>query len=206
MTTEPAAASEDIGCTINFDMRNLIQELASSEVQENIASHSSVSSLGEPINTLTVNPNCPRPVPTKSPTNGRSPETLVPINDDKMATIMRKLLLPKSSSTMETIATSLARRAVIIESINRLAKHVPYCVLSKISIDAINVTAESENNSPSRADFGMNDSFMTQSDFKHVTTSRGALLFIDMSGFTQLSQALNVESLSKVREGETNVI
>jgi len=206
MTTDPAV-SEDSRHTMNFDMRYMRQESASSKLKDDISCHvSAVSSLAGEQQSYTHLPyNIP--VPEESPANGRSSGTLinddvdgvVPTTDDRMATIMRRMLLTKSSSAMKTVGSSLARRALIIQSINRLAKHVPYCVLSKISRDSFNVTAEFGNELPTRTDFGRGESFMTQSYFKHFKTRRGALLFIDMSGFTQLSQALDVESLSKVR-------
>lgn len=79
---------------------------------------------------------------------------------------------------------TLAKRAVTIDAIHRYSRHVPNCVLKDIYSEATladtNVDIAQSNATPKSQKY------------------QAALLFIDMSGFTKLSQALDVESLSKV--------
>lgn len=79
---------------------------------------------------------------------------------------------------------TLAKRAVTIDAIHRYSRHVPNCVLKDIYSEATladtNVEIAQSNTTPKSQKY------------------QAALLFIDMSGFTKLSQALDVESLSKV--------
>lgn len=72
----------------------------------------------------------------------------------------------------------------VIESIRWMSSHVPRCVMQDLTKEAMLV--HKRENSMSKMPFAQ--------------TYRAALLFIDMSGFTQLSQLLDVESLSKVRK------
>lgn len=74
-------------------------------------------------------------------------------------------------------------------SIKKLSMHVPTCVLKKLTKDMIesqNIEeAEEKHEAGSQCE-------------ENVEVYQGALLFVDMSGFTKLSQALEVEELSKV--------
>ena len=67
--------------------------------------------------------------------------------------------------------------------------HVPTCVLKKLTKDMLESQNMEEGEEKHEADSQCDD---------YVEVYQGALLFVDMSGFTKLSQALEVEELSKV--------
>lgn len=87
---------------------------------------------------------------------------------------------------------TLAKRAVTIDAIHRYSRHVPNCVLKDIYSEATladtNVEIAQSNTTPKSQKY------------------QAALLFIDMSGFTKLSQALDVESLSKVSRSKCLIV
>jgi hypothetical protein len=91
----------------------------------------------------------------------------------------------KHSSRATTNSISLTKtRASIIDSIEWLGRHVPCCVLSQISHEVLYY----KKGNPMEHNFRM----------PYAVPYEAALLFVDMSGFTKLSQSLDVESLSKV--------
>ena len=119
-------------------------------------------------------------------------------NDDDIARAMSKMISSPKSISLGlplSLGVSLAKRAGVIESINWLGRHVPTCVLSEISKDVLCRTGTDV----------LADSRKTKKtmELPHAIRYEAALLFIDMSGFTKLSQSLDVESLSKVRATET---
>jgi class 3 adenylate cyclase len=127
---------------------------------------------------------------------------MISVDDEEMAKMMSKILLT-SSASHSTIGSSLANRAALITAITKLAKNVPACVLRKISKDSQSITDSCQKETlPSLSEGGQSDDIITSndSDAPYSETYRGALLFVDMSGFTKLAQVLDVESLSKVRE------
>lgn len=87
---------------------------------------------------------------------------------------------------------TLAKRAVTIDAIHRYSRHVPNCVLKDVYSEATladtNVEIAQSNTTPKSQKY------------------QAALLFIDMSGFTKLSQALDVESLSKVSRSKCLIV
>ena len=118
-------------------------------------------------------------------------------NDDETAMMMSKILSTQSrlGRKESTFGISLLKRATIIESIKWLGRHVPGCALNEICQHVFNLANKSTETTPMV--------------FPHVSRYSSALLFIDMSGFTKLSQHLDVESLSKVslsifRHGHNN--
>ena len=86
----------------------------------------------------------------------------------------------RSSNRSKALSQDIS---LIIESIRWMSSHVPRCVIQDLTKEAM-LVHKKENN-------------MSKMPFSR--TYRAALLFIDMSGFTKLSQLLDVESLSKVR-------
>lgn len=77
----------------------------------------------------------------------------------------------------------IQERLLMIKSIRWMSGHVPRCVMQDLTKQ---VMLGHEGDS-------------TMSKMPYAKTYRAALLFIDMSGFTKLSQLLDLESLSKVR-------
>ena len=104
-------------------------------------------------------------------------------NDDDIAETLANKLLPREESKNNELqlVSTLAERAATIESIKWLGRHVPRCTLRQISKHVNKESIEG-----------------TTMNLPHVSNYQAALLFIDMSGFTKLSQQLNVESLSEV--------
>ena len=114
-----------------------------------------------------------------------------PAYDDEMASRMSRLLSCEESKNesilVKNLESSALGRAAIIQSIRWLSRHLPRYALNQIRqhvVNHMNGTASKE--SPMTLPF--------------VSSYRAALLFVDMSGFTKLSQHLDVESLSKVSE------
>lgn len=79
---------------------------------------------------------------------------------------------------------SFSERDSVIESIKWLRRHVPRCVITDLCDDALRHQRNEE----------------TKLTMPHAKSYSAALLFIDMSGFTKLSQMMDLESLSKVRD------
>lgn len=105
--------------------------------------------------------------------------------EDEVAMMMSKMISSKSGNTEDnTLGLSLVKRAAIIESIKWLGRHVPGCALDQLSQHVDNLSKKSYGNK--------------RMELPHASEYQAALLFIDMSGFTKLSQHLDVESLSKV--------
>jgi hypothetical protein len=107
-------------------------------------------------------------------------------NDDETAMMMTKLLSASGRFNRKeaTFGMSLLKRATIVESIKWLGRHIPGCALHDICKYVVKMQDRELDIKPMM--------------FPHVTKYQAALLFIDMSGFTKLSQSLDVESLSKV--------
>ena len=144
-------------------------------------------SLSSSISSLGNQPQDMEPLPTDATSHGTQDTTVDGLainNDDAIAMMMSELMACESNN--DTVhEPSLASRAAIIESIRWLGRHIPRCALSQISQHVVNLGNKLVDNTPMA--------------LPHVSTYRAALLFIDMSGFTKLSQHLDVESLSKVR-------
>lgn len=79
-------------------------------------------------------------------------------------------------------AISFSERDSLIDSIQWLSRHVPRCVSKDLSNDAL------------RYQNGQD----TVLEVPFANTYSAALLFVDMSGFTKLSQMLDLDNLSKV--------
>ena len=77
----------------------------------------------------------------------------------------------------------LTERSSLINSITWLERHVPKCVMSDLREEVIRI----HNNEKSML------------KMPYAQTYSAALLFVDMSGFTQLCLLLDLESLSRVR-------
>ena len=84
----------------------------------------------------------------------------------------------------ETVPTKISTRKKeqVVESINWLGRHVPHCVIRDLTKDVLRIHKKKEP-------------LLT---IPHSQTYSAALLFVDMSGFTKLSQLLDLESLSRV--------
>ncbi len=104
-------------------------------------------------------------------------------NDDDSAEMLvnKHLSSEESQNKKIQLVPTLAERAATIESIKWLGRHIPRCTLRQISEHVNKESIEG-----------------TTMSLPHVSYYQAALLFIDMSGFTKLSQQLNVESLSQV--------
>ena len=85
---------------------------------------------------------------------------------------------------------SFSERDSVIDSIKWLSRHVPRCVIRDLCDDAFRHQRNEE----------------TKLTLPHAKTYSAALLFIDMSGFTKLSQMMDLESLSKVRNEAIDVM
>ena len=182
------------------------REVSVSPQDEDASScHSSISSIGNHSHTLNHPPRlsnsniyCCRE--TKDAFEKSSRRTSITSYDDEMAKMIDKLYLTRNNENdwQKSSATSLDMRETLIISINKLAKNVPACVLRKISRDS---TDTQQKQLPPLAEERRDDNIPSSSSkLPYSETYQGALLFIDMSGFTKLAQILDVESLSKVRE------
>ena len=87
----------------------------------------------------------------------------------------------KNSNARDSLAF---KRVAMIDTVTRLGHHVPNCVLSDIYQEACNRSKDVQIDH--------------SCDMPKPKEYHAALLFVDMSGFTKLSQVLDVESLSKV--------
>ncbi len=102
------------------------------------------------------------------------------------------------------MSSSAAERTAIIKSINWLGRHVPQCVLSELSDEVVQFgdmnSRDEAANVPRQLietpHVSVNEKLTME--LPYATEYKAALLFIDMSGFTKISQELDVESLSKV--------
>ncbi len=140
-------------------------------------------------------------------------------NDDEIARVMKNIF--NSTSAAVAVAKKMDidinenERISIIDSIDRLGRHVPQCVLRQLGEEVTLLAAQNKNKNPALTDLkrgsisSMRTSYTVSiasdyngarapMDMPHATRYRAALLFIDMSGFTKISQKLDVESLSKV--------
>lgn len=90
----------------------------------------------------------------------------------------RNLVLSQSGN----INSLLLERASLIQSITWLGRHVPSCVMQDVIKEVSHIYKREES----------------RLIMPHAQIYKAALLFIDMSGFTQLSLLLDLESLSKV--------
>jgi hypothetical protein len=95
------------------------------------------------------------------------------LDGDRLVRQMMKMMKQHAG----TVSKILVERAKISESICWLARHVPYCVLKDLLQDV-------EEGLPI--------------SLPYTSYRKCALLFVDISGFTKLSQILSVENLSKV--------
>lgn len=109
-------------------------------------------------------------------------------NSDTRARMMAAFMTGGTRASI-TIGSSLMNQASRKLSIKKLSMHVPACVLKKLTKDMIKSQNIEEGEEKHEADSQCED---------NVEVYQGALLFVDMSGFTKLSQALEVEELSKV--------
>ena len=109
-------------------------------------------------------------------------------NSDNRARMMAAFMTGGSRASI-TIGSSLMNQASRKLSIKKLSMHVPTCVLKKLTKDMLESQNMEEGEEKHEADSQCDD---------NVEVYQGALLFVDMSGFTKLSQALEVEELSKV--------
>jgi len=98
---------------------------------------------------------------------------------------------------------SVTERASIIDSINWLGRHVPQCVIKQLTNEVMQTPSQA-NICHNRRAFcfwrkASNDKLAQTSHMKmpHGTQYEAAFLFIDMSGFTKLSQKLTVDNFSK---------
>jgi len=114
-------------------------------------------------------------------------------NDDQMAMAMLGKMMSANNlgSGPAFLGIELAKRASIVDSVKWLGRHVPCCVLHTIHKEALAV----------KHDISLPIASL-KSRLPTSNTYQAALLFIDMSGFTKLSQALDVESLSKVSKND----
>ncbi len=96
------------------------------------------------------------------------------VDEDRLARQMMKLMKKHAAA----VSKILIERSKISESICWLARHVPYCVLKDLLHDV---------------EEGLSIAL------PYTSYRRCALLFVDISGFTKLSQILSVENLSKVK-------
>ncbi len=121
--------------------------------------------------------------------------SITSVNNTDMSTMKRQATVtfrehPSAFTTLPNLlekpikAISFNERDSIIESIEWLARHVPRCVMKDLSLDALRYQRDEE----------------TKLTMPYANTYSAALLFVDMSGFTKLSQMLDLESLSKVSQ------
>jgi hypothetical protein len=96
------------------------------------------------------------------------------IDEDRLARQMMKMMKKHAGA----VSKILIERSKISESISWLARHVPFCLLKDLLHDV-------EEGLPIA--------------LPYATYRRCALLFVDISGFTKLSQIMSVENLSKVK-------
>ena len=184
-----------------------VEQNGSSVYNEDVRSpRSSISSLGSQIGASDS-----EFLPNIQNANNRDTDERKADNDDDIAELMSKMISSKNRSI--TLGFSLAERAAIIESINWLGRHVPQCVLNRLCQDIIKLNEESKTpkiirrrssqimagHSTSTSSSSASDRSSKPLEMPLSETYEAALLFIDMSGFTKLSQLLDVESLSKVR-------
>jgi hypothetical protein len=94
-------------------------------------------------------------------------------DEDRLARQMMKMMKKHAGA----VSKILIERSNLTDSICWLARHIPYCVLTDLLQDA-------EEDLPVV--------------LPYASYHKCALLFVDISGFTKLSQVLNVEHLSKV--------
>jgi hypothetical protein len=78
--------------------------------------------------------------------------------------------------------TSKNERDKFISSINWLKSHVPLCVRKQLGTDKENLSLG-----------------LSRNELPYKSSHESALLFVDVAGFTRLSQILDPEQLSKVR-------
>jgi len=122
-------------------------------------------------------------------------------DDDDIAKTLSKLGSIQSIQIGET----LIERAALTESIDWLSRHVPRCVLTSLKEDAISMVQGSQQQSgtPKRSILKriMSKSIVSPVGkimaLPHAHTYQAALLFVDISGFTSLSQGLDLNTLSK---------
>jgi class 3 adenylate cyclase len=103
------------------------------------------------------------------------------------------------------IGETLIERAALTESIDSLSRHVPRCVLMSLKEDAITMVQESQQrkNHPKKGIMKRMATKLHESPVGKIMslprayTYQAALLFVDISGFTSLSQGLDLNILSK---------
>lgn len=152
--------------------------------RDNRSLTSSVSSLG-------YNPGPQSPIDNYVPEDLSDDEDNGSVSDHDDDEVGFPMINPSTSVDTKPImhrrnslGLELAKRNATINSIKWLGRHIPTCALSQISDEVLQLTK--------------NDGDQKPIELPRATTYRSALLFIDMSGFTKLSQNLDVENLSKV--------
>ena len=93
-----------------------------------------------------------------------------------------KILDHVEEGSSYNITHLLTERLNLIESIHLLGRHSPQCVMNDLQHEVLRISKHQTS----------------QMHIPHAKIYEAALLFIDMSGFTKLSQLLDLESLSKV--------
>jgi len=102
-------------------------------------------------------------------------------SDGEEPGIMHAIMMRRGSLGSVEISNMIEERSNIIESIHWLGRHVPRCVLRDLTTS---VSCLTEDGDPA---IGL----------PLASTYTGALLFIDMSGFTKLSLMLDLNRLSR---------
>lgn len=129
----------------------------------------------------------------KSKYLGDEDETSASISQENVESFQRRNSLSKVTD-----------RETIIDSINWLGRHVPQCVIKQLTEEVMQTPSQSNVSKSRSFHFGRrsNDSSaqIVDMEMPFGTHYKAAFLFIDMSGFTKLSQKLDVESFSKVRK------
>ncbi len=102
------------------------------------------------------------------------------------------------ASNRQSVESSLTDRSQTISSIQWLSRHLPRCVLLRLSKDVIS-WMHSRDIIQSVGSSSQSQHLDELMKVPHGTRHHVALLFIDISGFTKLSQKLDVEMFSRVR-------
>jgi len=139
----------------------------------------------------------------------------VPLNEAKQATSendrnidrsersnteTRRLSVDSFDEAIDNFARlqdSNSDRKGFVDSVNWLVRHVPQCVLRRLTEEILFYQDERDEGLGVRRKSITSIEASDPMSMPHGTQYDAALLFIDMSGFTVLSQKLDVESFSK---------
>jgi len=122
-------------------------------------------------------------------------------NDDEVADMMEQIILSEKGSVVMEKTMNDIERSCMVETTQSLGRHVPACVMAQLTCETLRLAETEESTCSSKAKYGFPMSSHSKAsipmEMPHATQYEAALLFVDMSGFTKISQKLDVESLSK---------